>query len=219
MQWNLLLPVDIRCDNLTESIYEPHKNYVRCWTGNKALWHVQECPWVTHSYPVLYTRICSAREEIRIFSTVYLHFLPPFMGLKTYFLQKQSSTPLSRHERKLQEVPYATHTSLILPLDAASCLVTMAGTKGSGEGCFLERGECIVPRFLERCSRDRWEPAGTSEHKEQTSVENVQGPEISRRGWPRVWSQRARETEGEMLYCSLLSSSSSSPLLCSIPHY
>ena len=54
--------------------------------------------------PVLYTRIC-----IAILSTVSLHFLPPFMGLQTYVPQKQSHTPLGRHERRLQEVPYSTH--------------------------------------------------------------------------------------------------------------
>lgn len=51
-----------------------------------------------------------------------------------------SAETVKHTPQKVQEVPYSTHTFLIVPLDAASCLVTMAGTKSSGEGCFLEGG-------------------------------------------------------------------------------
>ncbi len=78
-----------------------------------------------------------------------------------------SAETVKHTPQKVQEVAHSTHTFLILPLDAASCLVTMAGTKSSGEGCFFGEGERIVPRFLEQCSRDRREPAGTSDREEQ----------------------------------------------------
>lgn len=66
---------------------------------------------------------------------VSMHFRPHFIGCKHSF-----SCSGAANISRVQEVPHATSTFLILPLDAASCLLTMAGMKSSGEGCFSERG-------------------------------------------------------------------------------
>lgn len=141
-----VLPGDKQSKNLTKSIYEPHKSYVRSRTGNKALCLPHGLSWVCQSASLL--------------QYVSMHFLPQFMSCKHTHCSE--STPQSSGSSSLY-----TSTFLILPLDAASCLVTMAGTKSCGGGCFFGEGEQIVPHFLAQRSGDNWEPAGTSKWEEQ----------------------------------------------------
>lgn len=174
----------MQSDNLTESIYEPHRIYVRNRTGNKGLWRIQECPWGRHSNPALC--LCCTMS--------LLHFLSQFMACKHTFCSNSTA-----HTSLVQEVPHSTRTFLILPLDAA----LLSGDNGRNEKqwgrMFFWRGGAYCTSFPWaaqqrplRASWDEWT-------RRATSVQNVQGPKISRRPLTTC-----PETEGEMAYCSPL---------------
>lgn len=113
-----------------------HTSYVRRRTGNKALWWIQECSRDGHS------SLCAVHKNLhcKAGKTYCYHCVSTLpisvRGMQTYFSAEA-------HPSRAQELPHSTRTFLILPPDAASCLVTMAGTKSSGEGCFLEGGSIL----------------------------------------------------------------------------
>lgn len=101
------------------------------------------------------TAILRCTQEFALRRREYILFpLCPYTSCLSSWAANIFSADRKAHPSRVQEVPHSTHTFLILPLDAASCLVTMAGTKISVVGCFLKEGERIVPRFLKQCTRD-----------------------------------------------------------------
>lgn len=131
--------------------------------------------------------------------------------LRSWAANMHSAETVKAHTSRVQEVPRSTHTFLILPLDAASCAVTMAGTKSSREGCFLEGGSVLYLVSLSSAAETAESQLGR-ENERSNIRRDVQGPEISR---PAMTT--CPEMEGEMLYCSPLSSSFAPTR--SIPHY
>lgn len=92
----------------------------------RPLWRIQECPQGRHSNPAL--RLCCTVS-------------PCTSCLSPGAANMHSAATVQAHISRVQEVPYSTHTFLILPLDAASGLVTMAGTKRQwGEDVFWRGG-------------------------------------------------------------------------------
>ena len=110
-------------------IYETHRNYCLPEAGQETrpfdtFRNVHEADIASMNCTKEYA---NQRRKCVLFPLWCLHFLPQFMDRK---LQEQHTT------LRLSGVPYSTRTSLNRPPDAASGLVTMAGTKGSGRMFF-----------------------------------------------------------------------------------
>lgn len=135
-------------------------------------------------------------------------------GLKTYFLQKPAHTSVRKN---LQEVPYSTHTSLILPLDAASGLVIMAGRQKQWGRVFFCRGGGSVLYLVSLSGAAETTESQLGRVNERSNIRK-EGPRS--RGFPpnddHVSGAREHKRQrGEMLHCSPLPSSP----LSSNPHY
>ena len=125
-------------------------------------------------------------------STVSLYFLSQFNVLSA---EKVKHTP-----RASRKFPRSTHTFLILPLDAASCLVTMAGTKGGGEGCYLEGGSVLYLVSLSSAAE-----SSVSQLGRVNARSNIRRERPRSRGFPPGDDHVSGEAEGERCCIVLLS--------------
>lgn len=130
-----VFPVDESCDNLTECL----RNHTGAMSGAGqetgrfvTFRNVHE---VDTAILAFNTRICIAKEG----NAHCLHCV----SILPVSVQRTFCRNSEAHTSCVQEVPCSTHTFLILPLDAASCLLTMAGTKSAREGCYLGGGSVL----------------------------------------------------------------------------